>query len=75
MLEPVELKFTLDTHNAHKLENIVEELYKKKSIMTNNIKDFLVLTSLIIIDEYEKNMDSLHKFYHLNSKLLTDSQP
>lgn len=69
-MEKIEFKFSIDIPKANQLKKIVEDLYQKKSIKTDRITDFMVLTTLIVINEYENNPESLIKFYESNSKKL-----
>ena len=39
---------------------------KNLKVWSKDIEDFLRFTLFIVFDEYEKNKDSLRKFYRLN---------
>ena len=49
-----------------KLKTIVDDLVESKAVNSKDIEDFLRFTLFIVFDEYEKNKDSLRKFYRLN---------
>ena len=49
-----------------KLKTIVDDLVDSKAVNSSDIEDFLRFTVFIVFDEYEKNKDSLRKFYRLN---------
>jgi hypothetical protein len=49
-----------------KLKTIVDDLVDSKAVNSSDIEDFLRFTLFIVFDEYEKNKDSLRKFYRLN---------
>lgn len=49
-----------------KLKTIVDDLVDSKAVSSSDIEDFLRFTVFIVFDEYEKNKDSLRKFYRLN---------
>jgi hypothetical protein len=52
-----------------KMENIVKDLYQSKSIVSEDIEEFLKFTVLIILHEYENNKQSLIEFYRQNKKI------
>ncbi len=60
----VELGFS--NEKKSKLQEIVNELYYQKSIPSNNLNEFVDFTLFIVFDEYEKNKDSLLRFYKTN---------
>lgn len=49
-----------------KLKKIIDDLVESKAVNSEDIEDFLRFTLFIVLDEYEKNKESLRKFYHLN---------
>ena len=49
-----------------RLKTIVDDLVESKAVNSKDIEDFLRFTLFIVFDEYEKNKDSLRKFYRLN---------
>jgi hypothetical protein len=52
-----------------KMENIVKDLYQSKSIVSEDMEEFLKFTVLIILHEYENNKQSLIEFYRQNKKI------
>ncbi len=54
-----------DMENA-KLKTIMDDLVESKAVNSTDIEDFLRFTLFIVFDEYEKNKQSLRKFYRLN---------
>ena len=56
----------LSNAEAAKLRTIIDELAESKAIDSRDVEDFLRFTLFIVFDEYDKNKDSLEKFYHLN---------
>lgn len=48
------------------LKNIVKTLFESNAISSDKIEDFMKFTLFIIFDEFEKNVDSLKKFYSMN---------
>ena len=52
-----------------KLDKVVKELYKAKSIETENIDEFLKFTVFIVLYEYDKNKLSLNEFYRKNKEV------
>lgn len=56
----------LGNAEAAKLRTIIDDLAESKAIDSREVEDFLRFTLFIVFDEYDKNKDSLRKFYHLN---------
>lgn len=56
----------LGNAEAAKLRIIIDDLAESKALDSRDVEDFLRFTLFIVFDEYEKNKDSLRKFYHLN---------
>lgn len=56
----------LSNAEAAKLRTIIDDLAESKAIDSRDVEDFLRFTLFIVFDEYDKNKDSLEKFYHLN---------
>lgn len=49
-----------------KLKSILDYLLESKAIETTDIEEFIKFTMFIVFDEYEKNAESLRKFYQIN---------
>lgn len=49
-----------------KLKKIMDDLVESKAVNSTDIEDFLRFTLFIVFDEYEKNKESLRKFYRIN---------
>lgn len=56
----------LSNAEAAKLKTIIDDLAESKAIDSRDVEDFLRFTLFIVFDEYDKNKDSLEKFYRLN---------
>jgi len=56
----------LSKEKKSKLQDIVNELHEQKSMPNNNLGEFLDFTLFIVFDEYEKNKESLSRFYKTN---------
>lgn len=56
----------LNDVESAKLRTIMADLVESKAVNSTDIEDFLRFTLFIVFDEYEKNKDSLRKFYRLN---------
>jgi hypothetical protein len=59
----------LDDDKIKKLDKIIKELYESNSIDSDSMKEFLDLTIFIVLYEYDKNKDSLKKFYSQNKEI------
>ncbi|HYF99336.1 MAG TPA: hypothetical protein VD815_04535 [Candidatus Saccharimonadales bacterium] len=64
----------LNENEITKLKTIVEDLFESKAIKSKDIEDFLKFTIFIVFDEYEKNTESLKKFYLHNLSNYDKSQ-
>ncbi|MDP8906350.1 MAG: hypothetical protein M3M88_02385 [Thermoproteota archaeon] len=62
------IRLNLNDKEKLKLEKIVKELYKAKSIDTEDIDEFLKFTVFIVLYEYDKNKTSLNEFYRKNKE-------
>ena len=62
------IRLHLNDKEKLKLEKIVKELYKAKSIDTEDIDEFLKFTVFIVLYEYDKNKTSLNEFYRKNKE-------
>jgi len=56
----------LSIDEAAKLKAIIDDLAESGAIDSRDVEDFLKFTLFIVFDEYDKNKDSLRKFYSLN---------
>ena len=63
------IKLYLNDKERLKLDKVVKELYKAKSIETENIDEFLKFTVFIVLYEYDKNKLSLNEFYRKNKEV------
>jgi hypothetical protein len=63
------IKLYLNDKERLKLDKVVKELYKAKSIETENIDEFLKFTVFIVLYEYDKNKTSLNEFYRKNKEV------
>lgn len=63
------IRFYLKDKEKLKLNMVVKELFKSKSIDKENIDEFLKLTVFIVLHEYDKNKTSLNEFYRQNREL------
>lgn len=62
------IEFKLNENQKKYLEKIIKDLYESRSIDSENIEDFLKLTIYIVLDEYNKNKQSLNEFYNKNKE-------
>lgn len=57
------IEINLDTVEKSKLIKVIADLYKSNSIDSESIEDFIKLTITIILNENDKNKESLIRFY------------
>ncbi len=67
------IEIYLNDEEKLRLENIVKELYKAKSIESDDIEEFLKFTIFIILYEYDKNKISLNEFYRQKKEIYKNS--
>ncbi|HKO63824.1 MAG TPA: hypothetical protein VJU13_01360 [Candidatus Nitrosocosmicus sp.] len=48
------------------MKTIINELFESGSINSNEIEEFIRFTLFIVLDEYERDIPSLKKFYSMN---------
>ncbi|KAA2279368.1 hypothetical protein [Candidatus Nitrosocosmicus sp. SS] len=61
-----ELKIKIDKAKHKKLITIIEDLYEGAALESPEIEEFLKFTLFIVFDEYDKNKESIGKFYKAN---------
>jgi hypothetical protein len=68
------IEFYLDDNKIAKLDKIVKELYKLNAIDSETIEEFLKLTIFIVLNEYDKNKQSLNEFYIQNKEIYEEKE-
>jgi hypothetical protein len=68
------IEFYLDGNKIAKLDKIVKELYKLNAIDSETIEEFLKLTIFIVLNEYDKNKQSLNEFYRQNREIYEEKE-
>jgi len=63
------IEIYLNDNEIKKLDKIIKELYESNSIDSDSMKEFLELTIFIVLYEYDKNKESLNKFYRQNIEI------
>ncbi len=63
------IEIYLNDIEIKKLDKIIKELYESQSIDSDSMKEFLELTIFIVLYEYDKNKESLNKFYKQNIEI------
>lgn len=66
MIKVSKIEIELEQAKIDKLKEIINDLFESNSINSTEIKDFMNFTLFIVFDEYEKNVQSLRKFYEIN---------
>ncbi|TVP41669.1 hypothetical protein [Candidatus Nitrosocosmicus arcticus] len=66
MTQSQSITIVLEEEKLIKMKNIIKDLFKSNSINSDEIEEFIKFTLFIVIDEYERDVPSLKKFYSMN---------
>jgi len=66
MTESTSIRINIEEEKLTRLETIIEELFNSNAIKSDEIEEFIKFTLFIVFDEYQRDADSLKKFYSMN---------
>jgi peptide methionine sulfoxide reductase MsrA len=68
------IEFKVNENQKEYLKKIIKELSQSNSIDSESMEEFLKLTVFIVLDEYEKNKESLKDFYKKNKEAYNNNK-
>ena len=66
MTESTSIKINIEEEKLTRLNIIIKELFKANAINSDDVEEFIKFTLFIVFDEYERDAQSLKKFYSIN---------
>ena len=66
MTESTSIRINIEEEKLTRLKIIIKELFKANAINSDDVEEFIKFTLFIVFDEYERDADSLKKFYSIN---------
>ena len=66
MTASTSIGINIEEEKLTRLKTIIKELFESNAISSDEVEEFIKFTLFIVFDEYNKDVNSLKKFYSMN---------